>query len=253
MKKIAFITGASSGIGEATAISFAAAGYQLILCARRKDRLEKIKSELFTKYKTDIFILTFDVQNNNQVQKAIDSLPENWKKINVLINNAGLSLGLSSIEDGDTDDWETMIDTNVKGLLWVTKALIPLLKKSLNPQIINIGSIAGKQTYVMGNVYCASKHAVAALSDAMRIDLLSAEIKVTAIHPGAVETEFSVVRFKGDQTKANQVYQGFKPLMAADVADSILYCAGLPPHVNINELTIMPLAQASPMYLNKTR
>ncbi len=245
MQKIGLVSGATSGIGKATCVELAKIGYRLIICGRRKERLQEVKEQLLNDFGSDVLVLCFDVQNQTEVINAINSIPENWKSINLLVNNAGLSLGLSAIDEGDTNDWETMIDTNVKGLLWVTKAVLPLLKNSESPQIINIGSIAGKQTYAMGNVYCATKHAVASLTDAMRIDLLAHKIKVTAIHPGAVETEFSVVRFKGDKEKADKVYGGFSPLTPQDIANAIVYCASLPAHVNINELTIMPLAQAS--------
>lgn len=245
MQKIGLVSGATSGIGKATCVELAKIGYRLIICGRRKERLKEVKEQLVNDFRSDVLTLCFDVQNQAEVINAINSIPENWKSINLLVNNAGLSLGLSAIDEGDTNDWETMIDTNVKGLLWVTKAVLPLLKNSESPQIINIGSIAGKQTYAMGNVYCATKHAVAALTDALRIDLLAQKIKVTAIHPGAVETEFSVVRFKGDKEKADKVYDGFSPLTPQDIANAIVYCASLPAHVNINELTIMPLAQAS--------
>lgn len=247
MNPIALITGATSGIGQACAVRLAAAGYDLILCGRRRDRLEAFVAILPAATKTHL--LCFDVQDRKAVQTALAALPENWKNIEVLINNAGLSLGLDPIQEGNIDDWETMLDTNVKGLLYVSRAVMPWMVARKKGHIINIGSIAGKETYANGNVYCASKYAVDALSKAMRIDLLPHGIRVTGIHPGAVETEFSEVRFKGDQARAKAVYQGFEPLKAADIADAICYCVQLPAHVTINELTIMPTAQANTSHL----
>lgn len=249
MNPIAFITGATSGIGMACAERFAANKYNLIICGRRQDRLDALKSSLQQQFAVDIYTLSFDVQDKQAVQQAVASLPKEWQKIALLINNAGLSLGLDAIQEGNIEDWDTMIDTNVKGLLYVSRAVMPLMVTQKAGHIVNIGSIAGKETYANGNVYCASKHAVDSLNKAMRIDLLAHGIKVTAIHPGAVETEFSEVRFKGDQQRAKNVYQGFDPLVGKDIADAIYYCVNLPQHVNINELTIMPTAQANTTHL----
>lgn len=242
-KPIACITGASAGIGEATAHILAANGYRLILLARRKDRLETLARELESKYQTNCWIETLDVRSRNEVEQLFAQLPAEWKNIQVLVNNAGLASGLAPIEKGNVDDWDVMIDTNVKGLLYVTRSVTPLLIATGNAHIINIGSIAGKEVYANGNVYCATKHAVDALNKAMRIDLAQYPVKVTAIHPGAVETEFSVVRFHGDTEKAGKVYEGFENLIAQDIAEAIWFALARPAHVNINELTIMPTAQ----------
>lgn len=242
--KIAFITGASSGIGEATAIKLAEQGFKLILNARRKERLEKLKAELEQKFQIKILLSVFDVRKRDEVSKAILSLPTEWKKIDLLVNNAGLASGMASIEEGNLDDWDAMIDTNIKGLLYVSRNIIPLMIENKKGQIINIGSIAAKETYANGNVYCATKFAVDALNKSMRIDLLKHDIKVTAIHPGAVETEFSIVRFHGDAERAKKVYEGFENLVAEDIAEAIWFAVSRPHHVNINELTIMPMAQA---------
>lgn len=242
--KTAFITGASAGIGEATAMKLAQEGYNLILTARRADRLEKLKGELEKQYGIKVLLCIVDVRNRNEVIKAIEGLPTEWQKIDVLVNNAGLASGLAPIDEGNIDDWEAMIDTNIKGLLYVSRTIIPLMKAYQTGHIINIGSIAGKETYANGNVYCATKHAVDALNKSMRIDLLKHEIKVTAINPGAVETEFSIVRFKGDVERAKKVYEGFENLVAADIAEAIWFAVSRPRHVNINDLIIMPMAQA---------
>lgn len=251
MNPIAFITGASSGIGEACAHRYASANYDLIICGRRIDRLLSSKATLEEKFKVRVLPLSFDVQNRIAVQEAINSISTEWQNIKILINNAGLSLGRENFSTANLDDWDTMIQTNVNGLVYVTKALMPII---LNNQthIINIGSIAGKEVYENGNVYCASKFAVDALSKSMRIDLLKHDIKVTAIHPGAAETEFSLVRYKGDSEKAASVYQGMQPLTGKDIADVIYYTTQLPIHVCINELTIMPTKQASSMHFDKT-
>lgn len=250
MSKTILITGATSGIGKACAEKFAAAKFRLIISGRRADRLNKIKTDLESKFNVDVLDLCFDVQDKNAVFDAMKNLPEDWKKIDVLINNAGLSLGRDNFADCDITDWETMLQTNVNGLLYVSKAVLDLLIPN-ESVVVNIGSIAGKEVYENGNVYCASKFAVDAITKSMRIDLLKKGIRVTAIHPGAVETEFSIVRFKGDTTKASQVYNGFKPLTPEDVADTIFYAANLPSHVCINELTIMPKQQASANYFHK--
>lgn len=245
MTKIALITGATSGIGEACAHRFGREGYNLVLTGRRLDRLEKLQTDLALKYRTEAAICCFDVRDRDEVNAALEGLPAEWRKIDVLVNNAGLSQGLEPINQGSHTDWETMIDTNVKGLLYVTKIVSNWMIERQSGYIINLGSIAGKEVYPNGNVYCASKSAVAALSKAMRIDLLPHGIRVTEIAPGAVETEFSDVRFKGDKERAKKVYEGFEPLTANDIAETIWFVASRPPHVNINELTIMPAAQAT--------
>ncbi len=248
MNKIILITGATSGFGEATARKFAAAGgYDIIITGRRKEKLEALAASL----PATVLPLTFDVQDKTAVFTAIDQLPAAWKKIALLINNAGLALGRDLFEDASLDDWETMLDTNVKGLLYVSKAVTPLMITQKKGHVINIGSIAGKEVYEKGNVYCASKYAVDAISKAMRIDLLKHHIKVTAIHPGAADTEFSKVRFKGDKSQADKIYEGYTPLSAEDVADAIYYCAATPPHVCINEMNITCTAQANSFYLHK--
>ncbi|MDB5009863.1 MAG: family NAD(P)-dependent oxidoreductase [Mucilaginibacter sp.] len=244
MAKIALITGATSGIGEACAHVFAREGYSVILTGRRLDRLEKLAGHLNKTYNVEIAVSAFDVRDREEVIKNLENLPAEWKKVNVLINNAGLSQGLDPIQKGSYDDWDTMIDTNVKGLLYVSRVVSNWMISSGFGHIINLGSIAGKEVYANGNVYCATKHAVDALNKGMRIDLLPYGIKVTAVHPGAVETEFSEVRFKGDKARAKKVYEGFEPLVADDVAETIWFAASRPAHVNINELTIMPTAQS---------
>jgi len=245
MNKIILITGATSGIGKACAYQFGANESNLILTGRRNDRLQELKNDLEEKFGTKVLTLCFDIRDNNQVKKAVAGIPQEWKNIDILINNAGLAVGLSKIQDGDIDDWERMIDTNVKGLLYMTRAISPNMVARKSGQIINIGSIAGKETYPFGNVYCATKHAVDSLTKAMRIDMVEYGIKVTQIAPGAVETEFSNVRFKGDDAKADSIYVGYQPLRPEDIADAAYYCSNLPPHVNINDMLIMPIAQAS--------
>lgn len=245
------ITGATAGIGEACAHVFAKNNYDLILTGRREGRLMSLTNELKETYKINVLPMVFDVRELSEVKNAIDSLDEKWKAIDILVNNAGLSVGLEPIQEGSFDDWNRMIDTNVKGLLHITRLVSPLMIARKSGHIINLGSIAGKETYANGNVYCATKHAVDSLNKAMRIDLLPHNIRVSAINPGAVETEFSLVRFKGDDERAKNVYKGFEPLTAADIADTIYYVASLPPHVNINDLTIMPTAQANTVYWNK--
>ena len=251
MNKITLITGATSGIGKSCAYVFAKNSHNLIITGRRKDRLDKIAAELQAKYGVQVLSLSFDIRNNNEVIKAINSLTSYWKHINILINNAGLAVGLNTIQDGEIDDWERMIDTNVKGLLYISKAVLPLLIEQNGGHVINIGSIAGKEVYLNGNVYCATKHAVDALSKAMRIDLVKHGIKVTQIAPGAIETEFSIVRFKGDKSISDNVYNGYQPLLPDDVANVIYYTTTLPSHVNINDLVLMPTAQASATILNR--
>jgi NADP-dependent 3-hydroxy acid dehydrogenase YdfG len=249
--KIAFITGASSGIGEATAHLLAANGYNLILNARRKERINELSQKLEKEFAIKTHQLIFDVRNFQQVETALNDLPEEWKQIDILINNAGLASGLSPIFDGDLNDWEVMIDTNIKGLLYVSKQVLPIMKFNKKGHVVNIGSIAGKEVYNNGNVYCATKHAVDALSKAMRIELAPFQVKVTAIHPGAVETEFSVVRFHGDTERAKKVYEGFENLVAKDIAEAIWFCLNRPFHVNINELIIMPTAQPAAGIINR--
>jgi len=250
MSKIVLITGATAGIGGACARLFAEQKYNLILVGRRSERLKDLAQSLINDFNVQILTKTIDVRNKAEVSE-LNSLPANWQNIDVLINNAGLSQGLDPIHEGNIEDWDTMIDTNVKGLLYVTKAVSPGMVYRKTGHIINIGSIAGKETYANGNVYCATKHAVDSLNKAMRIDLLPFGIKVTAIHPGAVETEFSEVRFKGDSEKAKKVYQGFEPLHAQDIAEAIWFAVNRPPHVNINEMIIMPTAQANTTNLKR--
>lgn len=251
MSKIALITGATSGIGEASARLFAEQHYNLILLARRNEKLLQLSESLSTEFGIEIKTLTVDVRIKEEVMK-LQELPEDWKNVNVLINNAGLSQGLDPIHEGSTEDWDNMIDTNVKGLLYITKVVSPWMVSRKTGHIVNIGSIAGKETYANGNVYCASKHAVDSLNKAMRIDLLPYGIKVTGIHPGAVETEFSEVRFKGDAERARKVYEGYEPLHALDIADAIWYAVSRPAHVNINDMLIMPTAQANTSHLLKS-
>ncbi len=251
MNRTIFITGATSGFGKAIAEKFAAIGDHLIITGRRKDRLENLSNDLQKDFGIKVLPLNFDVRDKETVFREMQNLPEEWRSIDILINNAGLALGRDYFDEASLDDWDTMLDTNVKGLLYVSKAVMPYLKKGGGGHIINIGSIAGKEVYEKGNAYCASKHAVDAISKSMRIDLLRHAIKVTAIHPGAAETEFSLVRFKGDESVAKSVYTGFQPLSANDISDAVLYCANLPDHVCINDLTIMPTAQASSVNFHK--
>ncbi|MFD2164482.1 SDR family oxidoreductase [Paradesertivirga mongoliensis] len=252
MSKIALITGATAGIGEACAKLFAKQGYDLILTGRRTDRLQQIQNTLTTQTRIRVKTLTLDVRDKMEVGNQLEGLSDSWKAVDVLINNAGLSIGLEPINEGSTDDWDTMIDTNVKGLLYVSKIVSNWMVERKQGHIINLGSIAGKETYANGNVYCATKHAVDSLNKAMRIDLLPYGIRVTGIHPGAVETEFSEIRFKGDTERAKEVYQGFEPLSAEDIADTIWFTVSRPAHVNINDLVIMPTAQASTSHLKRT-
>lgn len=238
------ITGATSGFGYATALLFAKNGYNIIITGRRKERLVDLEKELLSYGKIKVLPLNFDVRIKEEVTSAIENLPAAWKAVDILVNNAGLASGLGHIDSGDMDDWERMIDTNIKGLLYVTRAVSPLMVGRGKGHIINIGSIAGKETYENGNVYCATKSAVDALSKAMRIDLLKNNIKVTHIAPGMAETEFSLVRFKGDAEKAKVIYQGIDALTAEDIAGVIYYCANLPANVCINDLVITPTQQA---------
>jgi NADP-dependent 3-hydroxy acid dehydrogenase YdfG len=248
MKKTALITGASSGIGRATAIAFAKSGIQLIICGRHQERLDELAKIL--QNDTSVYTLNFDVRNKNDVATAINSIPEAFKPIDILINNAGNAHGLDPIQEGSLDDWDAMMDINVKGLLYVSKAVIPEMVKNNSGHIINLGSLAGKEVYPKGNVYCGSKHAVDAISQGMRIDLNQYGIKVGAINPGLVETEFSKVRFKGDAL-ADTVYKGYKALQAEDIADIILFAVTRPPHVNIADVLILPTAQANSVTVKK--
>jgi NADP-dependent 3-hydroxy acid dehydrogenase YdfG len=247
MGKIIMVTGATSGFGKAIAMKFAENGYDVIITGRRIDRLSELEKELRSTGR-QVYAMNFDVRKSEEVFSEIEKLPEAWKKIDILVNNAGLAVGLSHIDKGVVDDWERMIDTNVKGLLYVTRAVTPLMVSMNKGHIFNIGSIAGSDAYENGNVYCATKAAVASLSKTMRADLLRNNIKVTNIAPGMANTEFSVVRFKGDQEKADAVYRGFDPLTAEDIADVIWYCASLPWHVCINELVVTPTQQANAFY-----
>lgn len=245
MSKIALITGATAGIGEACAHLFAQQNYDLILTGRRSERLNSLAKNLTNKFNSiRVSTLTMDVRNMEEVEN-LQKLSDDWKKVDVLINNAGLSQGMDPINAGSLTDWEVMIDTNIKGLLYVTKVVSNWMIKRKSGHIVNIGSIAGKETYLNGNVYCATKHAVDSLNKAMRIDLLPHKIKVTGVHPGAVETEFSQVRFHGDQERAKKVYEGYEPLHAQDIAETIWFAVSRPAHVNINDLIVMPTAQAS--------
>jgi 3-hydroxy acid dehydrogenase / malonic semialdehyde reductase len=249
MQKTIFITGATSGFGKACAHAFATDHHRLILTGRRSERLQEEARILREKYTIEVLILTFDVRDRDVVKQAVDSIPADWRNIDILINNAGLAAGSDLLQDGSMDDWEIMIDTNVKGLLYVTKNIFPLLLQSSCPHIVNIGSIAGKEVYSKGNVYCATKFAVDALTRGMRIDMLAHGIKVSQIAPGAAETEFSQVRYKGDMNAVANVYKGFAPLQAEDIANAVTWITGLPAHVNINDLVIMPTTQASPGYV----
>lgn len=248
---IVFITGASSGFGKATAEKFAQAGYQLILNARRLDRLEVLKTHLIASYGSQVLLLPFDVRNREEVAQQLDNMPAAWQKIDVLVNNAGLAAGRDAFQDGSMDDWELMIDTNLKGLMYVSKWVVKGMMEQKSGHIINISSLAGQEVYPQGNLYCATKHAVTALSKGMRMDLLPYHIKVTNISPGLAETEFSIVRFKGDTEKASKVYEGYQPLQPEDIADVIFFAASRPAHVNLEEITILPTAQSDSRTVNK--
>lgn len=245
MRKIAIVTGATSGIGRATAIALAENEFDLIITGRRADRLEELKATLNTVYKADALALCFDVRDKEAVEKAFASVPEQWRNVDVLVNNAGLAVGLDHIQEGIIDDWERMIDTNIKGLLYVTRTVSPWMVERNRGHIVNLCSTAGKEVYANGNVYCATKHAVDALSKAMRIDMLPHGIKVTNICPGAVETEFSVVRFKGDKARADKTYDGYIPLTGADIANVIRFAVTVPDNVCLNDIVITPKAQAN--------
>jgi len=251
MRTIAIITGATSGIGRATAIALARNSYDVIITGRRSEKLESVEEVIRSKTDADVLSLSFDIRDGKAVKDACDKLTGKWEAIDVLVNNAGLAAGLSHIHEGSVDDWEEMIDTNIKGLLYITRLITPGMVKREKGHIINIGSIAGKEAYEKGNVYNASKFAVDGLTQAMRIDLVDHGIKVTAINPGAAETEFSLVRFKGDQEQSDKVYEGFTPLYAEDIAEAILFAVSRPPHVNIDDLVIMPSAQARSRKINR--
>ena len=251
MNKIALITGATSGIGEATALLLAQNKYKLIITGRREKRLIALKEKITNKRDTEVHILNFDIRSFDETKTAINSLPKAWQEIDVLINNAGLAVGFSTIQDGVVDDWEQMIDTNVKGLLYITRLVAPFMVKRSKGHIVNISSIAGKETYPFGNVYCATKHAVQSVTKGMRIDMLKHGIKVSSVSPGAVDTEFSLVRFKGNADKAKQVYKGFTPLFAQDIAETILFVLSRPQHVNIDDILVMPADQAFSRDFNK--
>lgn len=250
-RKIVLITGATAGIGRETAFLLAKNNYNLILTGRRKERLETIKEQLELDFGCKVKILNFDIRKLPEVEKAFTSLPDEWKAIDVLLNNAGLAAGFGPVNSADIDDWDRMIDTNIKGLLYTTRIVSPWMVKRQNGHIINISSIAGKEPYPNGSVYCGTKHAVAAITKAMRIELMPSGIKVTSIAPGAVETEFALVRFHGDEEKAAQVYKGFTPLSAKDIAETILFVITRPAHVNIDDILIMPINQASARDFNK--
>ncbi len=242
--KTVFITGASSGFGKACAELFAKNGFNLILNARRLERLQELKAHLEEAHQSKILLLPFDVRSREAVSEAVESIPANFKRIDILINNAGLAAGRDLFQDGDVDDWEMMIDTNLKGLMYVTKAVVDQMIQQGSGHIINVSSLAGQEVYPQGNLYCATKHAVTALSKGLRLDLVQHGIKVTNISPGLAETEFSLVRFKGDEEKAKKVYEGFDALTAEDIADVIYFAATRPPHVNLEEITILPTAQS---------
>ncbi len=251
MRRIILVTGATTGIGRAISRKFAQNGYDVIITGRRKDKLTDLEKELQADGKTKVLSLNFDVRDRKVVESTINNMPAGWRNIDILVNNAGLAAGLEHIDKGNIDDWDQMIDTNIKGLLYITRHIVPLMVERNKGQIFNMGSIAGTDAYENGNVYCATKAAVAQLSRTMRVDLLKHNIKVTNIAPGMVETEFAIVRFKGDKEKADAVYKGIKPLTGDDIADVVYYCASLPDHVCINELVINPTQQASAFYNNR--
>ncbi len=250
-RKTALITGATAGIGFETATLLAQNNYNLILTGRRKERLESLKTQLELTFGCKILLLTFDIRSRKATEAALNSIPEDWRAVDVLINNAGLAAGWGPINSADVDDWDNMIDTNIKGLLYTTRIVTPWMVERQSGHVINISSIAGKESYPNGSVYCGTKHAVAAISRAMRIELMPFGIKVSTIAPGAVDTEFSLVRFRGDRERADQVYKGFSPLQAKDIAETILFVISRPAHVNIDDLLIMPTAQASARDFNR--
>jgi 3-hydroxy acid dehydrogenase / malonic semialdehyde reductase len=248
---IALITGATSGFGRAIALKFAEHGWDVIITGRRENRLEDLKHLILDTYDVKVFTLSFDVRNREAVEEELNALPHFWKEIDVLVNNAGLAAGLSTIQDGDINDWEQMIDTNVKGLLYVSRTVLPWMIARKHGHVINIGSTAGKDAYANGNVYCGTKFAVDAITKSMRIDLLPHQIKVTAVNPGAAETEFSLVRFKGNAEKAKAVYNGIEALQAEDIAEVVWFAASRPKHVVLNDIVVTPLAQANAMYIHR--
>jgi NADP-dependent 3-hydroxy acid dehydrogenase YdfG len=250
MNKIIMVTGATSGFGQATALKFAQNGYDVIITGRRPERLDELEKQL-KKYGNRVLCLNFDVRKRYETEDAVNSIPGDWKNIDILVNNAGLAVGMDHIESGNVDDWDRMIDTNVKGLLYVTRSVVPLMVSNKRGYIFNISSIAGKEEYEFGNVYCASKHAVDSLSRSMRIDLLKHNIRVTNIAPGMAETEFSLVRFKGDKDRAATVYKGIEAMTAEDIADVIFYCSSMPERLCINDLVITPAQQANVYYNNR--
>ena len=249
--KTIFITGATAGFGKAIAYKFAEHGWNIIATGRRNDRLKQLDDDLSKQFGVKTLSLCFDVRKRNDVKEAINSIPHDWKKIDVLVNNAGLASGLALIQDGDVDDWEVMIDTNVKGLLYVSREIMPMMIANKSGHIINLGSIAGKEAYLKGNIYCATKFAVDAISKSMRIDMLQHGIKVTQISPGAAETEFSITRFHGDAERARKSYEGYMPLNAEDIADLVFFATTRPPHVVLNDIVVTPLAQANTSYIFK--
>lgn len=245
------ITGATSGFGRAIALSFAGHGWDVIITGRRSERLDELAKQIRDEHPTKVLSQAFDIRRQAEVKSAVDSIPDEWRAVDVLVNNAGLAAGLSTVQHGELSDWEDMIDTNVKGLLYVSRMVIPWMVARSKGHIVNMGSMAGKEAYPFGNVYCATKHAVDALSKSMRIDLLAHGIKVTAIHPGAAETEFSIVRFKGDTERAAKVYEGINPLTAEDIADIVWFAVSRPAHVVLNEILVTPLAQANTAYFHR--
>jgi NADP-dependent 3-hydroxy acid dehydrogenase YdfG len=249
--KIVFISGASSGIGQACAYRFAQEGARLILCARRENKLEKVVKDIKSTHHIDVYSFALDVRDRSSVEKMIDTIPYQWQAIDILINNAGLARGLSKLHEGSVEDWDEMIDTNIKGLLYITRKIVPGMIKRGQGDIINIGSIAGHEVYPNGNVYCASKHAVDALTRGLRIDLVGTPLRVCTVDPGLVETEFSIVRFHGDKKRADSVYSGLQPLTAEDIAETVFFCASRPDHVQIAEVIIFPTAQKSSTILHR--
>lgn len=249
--KIIFITGATAGFGKAIAYTFASHGFDLILTGRREERLRQLETEITEQYKVRVLTLNFDVTDEHAVNASISSLPHDWKNIDILVNNAGMASGLSTIQEGNTADWNIMIDTNIKGLLYVSRQIMPIMIANKKGHIINISSIAGKEAYSKGNVYCATKFAVDALTKSMRIDMLEHGIKVTSVDPGAAETEFSLVRFKGDAERAKKAYEGYEPLKPEDIAEIVYFAATRPAHVVLNDIVVTPLAQANTYYFNK--
>jgi NADP-dependent 3-hydroxy acid dehydrogenase YdfG len=249
--RIVLVTGASSGIGHACAEAFAEAGCRLVLAARRRDRLDELAARLRDEAGADVFVSALDVRDREAVDAFIAGLEQNWSAIDILVNNAGLARGLAPLHEGDVEDWEQMIDTNVKGLLWVTRAVLPGMIERGSGHVINIGSIAGHETYPGGSVYCASKHAVTAIGRGLNIDTLGTGVRISSVDPGLVETEFSMVRFHGDRRRAEAVYYGLEPLMGRDVADAVLFCATRPAHANVREMILMPSAQASSVHVHR--